>query len=130
MEYGKYEAPHFTPVFMGQPRKTIDVDRFLKEGTIVETNAGKILRFRFENSYGASVITTAGSYGEIDQWELGVLYYTTGLTDEDGKRSLVYDTPITGDVIGYLNWNQVESILSDIQKLAPRQLPNNVLPIK
>ena len=49
------------------------------------------------------------SYGGKDGlWELAVL-------DSDG--ALCYHTPITQDVIGYLAWPNVESILQEIKEL-------------
>lgn len=65
-------------------------------------------KFRFDNGYGASVITHDYSKGGIDQWELAVL-------DKEGQ--LTYDTPVTDDVIGYLSWNDVEKLLSTIENL-------------
>lgn len=129
-----YDAPRFTPVYMGQPPKIMDVDHFMKTGEIVETNKGKILRFRFENGYGASVITHDYSYGDIDQWELGVLRYLDGNVNDDSDRKLVeIDSINPHSVIGYLDWNQVESILTEIEKLPPAKnmpIPENVVPFK
>lgn len=51
--------------------------------------------FRFENGYGASVINHMGSYGV----ELAVLQFTGEGTDDWG---LCYTTPITDDVIGWI----------------------------
>jgi hypothetical protein len=68
--------------------------------------AGKIM---FENGYGASVIRTTHSYGgHIGLYELAVL-------DNDGK--LTYDTPITGDVLGFLSPKEVTNYLIQIQDL-------------
>jgi hypothetical protein len=68
--------------------------------------AGKIM---FENGYGASVIRTTHSYGgHIGLYELAIL-------DNDGK--LTYDTPITGDVLGFLSPKEVTNYLIQIQDL-------------
>mgnify|MGYP003126135067 FL=1 len=65
--------------------------------------------YEFDNGYGASVIMHQGSYGySKGLWELAVL-------DTDG--SLCYDTPIAGDVIGHLNEEEVNKILSQIEEL-------------
>ena len=70
-------------------------------------------RFKFENNYGASVIKRWGSYGYMeDQFELAVLYF-----DEDGKDCITYSTPITDDVIGYLNNDEVLELLEKIKDL-------------
>jgi hypothetical protein len=63
----------------------------------------------FENGYGASVIRTTHSYGgHIGLYELAIL-------DNDGK--LTYDTPITGDVLGFLSPKEVTNYLIQIQDL-------------
>lgn len=65
--------------------------------------------FRFENGYGASVVQHAYSYGGANgSWELAVL---------DENDDLCYDTEITSDVIGWLDWTDVEVILAQIERL-------------
>jgi len=69
--------------------------------------------FKFENGYGASVVSHIYSYGGvIGLWELAVIKF-----DDSGEWEIVYDTNITDDVIGYLTWEEVEEILDKIQKL-------------
>jgi hypothetical protein len=64
--------------------------------------------YRFENNYGASVICHEGSYSSKGhKWELAVLY----------GDDITYDTPITSDVIGHLNDQQVQKILTKIDQL-------------
>jgi hypothetical protein len=64
---------------------------------------------KFTNGYGASVVKTATSYGgNRGLYELAVL----GI---DGHIS--YDTPITNDVLGYLNESDVSDVLLRISKL-------------
>lgn len=66
--------------------------------------------FTFENTYGASVIKHAYSYGGIEGfWELAVL-------DKEGE--LDYKTGITDDVIGWLTESAVENLLDRISKLS------------
>lgn len=69
--------------------------------------------FKFENNYGASVIKRYGSYGyKEDKFELAVLYFT-----ENGTSILTYNTPITDNVIGYLDNNEVLELLEQIKNL-------------
>ena len=71
------------------------------------------VKFQFPNGYGASVIQ-----GDIlhdnhkDLFEIAVLY----------NGGIVYDTPITDDVLAYLTGEDVVSTLSDIFNLPPRYL--------
>ena len=68
--------------------------------------------YRFANNYGASVVRHAYSYGsESGLWELAVLKY-------DGvKSSIVYDTPVTSDVEGFLTEEKVDALLEQIEAL-------------
>jgi hypothetical protein len=64
---------------------------------------------KFDNGYTASVVRTKGSYGgEAGLYELAVL---------DKHGDLCYDTPITNDVLGYLNEDDVTKALKQIQEL-------------
>ncbi len=64
---------------------------------------------QFENGYGASVVCTPYTYGGRNGlYELAVL-------DKGGH--ITYDTPITNDVIGHLEKNEVTDILKQIQSL-------------
>ena len=78
--------------------------------TILEEFKGGIQRiYKFENGYGASVVMHNGSYGgDKGLWELAVL-------DEAGD--LCYHTPVTQDVVGYLNDTKLHAILKEIQEL-------------
>ena len=70
--------------------------------------------FEFENGYGASVIKHYGSYGyEEDLFELAVLKFNNKKFD----YTLVYDTPITDDVLGYLTNEKVMEYLEQIKNL-------------
>lgn len=75
---------------------------------------GTMLRYKFANGYGASVVQFtldiggAGSYGHEDGlWEMAVL--------KDGE--ICYDTPITDDVIGWLDDEGVDQYLARIEAL-------------
>jgi hypothetical protein len=69
---------------------------------------GKCARIHFDNGYGASVVSHSFSYGGA----LG-LYEIAVLRGDD----LVYDTPITSDVVGFLSEDDVTEVLKQIQQL-------------
>lgn len=65
--------------------------------------------FKFDNGYGASVVSHSGSYGgDKGLFEVAVL-------NADGE--IVYNTPITADVIGFLDFAGVVEILDAIKRL-------------
>ena len=65
--------------------------------------------YNFENGYGASVVWGSGTYGEDEGlFEVAVL-------DQDGN--LCYDTPVTGDVVGFLDFQGVADVLNQIRNL-------------
>lgn len=69
--------------------------------------------YRFENGYGASVVRHMHSYGGEDGlWELAVIRW-----DEE-YYELVYDTSITDDVIGRLQWSAVVEWLEEIKAIS------------
>lgn len=64
--------------------------------------------FQFANGYGASVIRSRQSYGGPEGfYELAVL--------RGGKIN--YKTPITNDVVGWLDPDEVEDLLDKIKAL-------------
>lgn len=66
-------------------------------------------RLEFDNGYGASIIKTKFSYGgPAGLYELAVL---------DSTGDVVYDTPVTDDVLGYLTEDDVTEALKQIQEL-------------
>jgi hypothetical protein len=70
---------------------------------------GIISRIIFDNGYGATIVQGPHTYGGADGlYELAVV----GKNDE-----ISYDTPITGDVEGYLSEAQVTDLLIKIQQL-------------
>ena len=70
---------------------------------------GMKCRMMFENGYGVSVVSHTHSYGGKDGlFEIAVL-------GKDGD--LTYDTPVTSDVIGYLNPEEVTKIMEQVQSL-------------
>ena len=69
-------------------------------------------KITFDNGYTASIICL-GIYsngGEEGLFEIGILH-----NDE-----LVYDTPLTNDVIGHLNFFEVVEVLNKIKNLPPK----------
>jgi hypothetical protein len=63
----------------------------------------------FDNGYGASVVVGPHTYGGEDGlYELAVL---------DSNGNLTYETPVTGDVEGYLSEDDVTKLLEQIQNL-------------
>jgi hypothetical protein len=74
-----------------------------------ELNGGTQQVFRFDNGFGASVVQHQHSYGgNRGLWELAVV------TFEGEDWEITYDTDITGDVIGYLEWSEVQTLLDQI----------------
>lgn len=79
---------------------------------MIDVLGGEQKLFHYENGYGASVVRNNMSYGStLGKWELAV---TKGC---EGNWELCYSTPITDDVIGWLDWPQVEALLEQIKSL-------------
>jgi len=77
------------------------------EGNPFQT--GVMSRMMFENGFGVSVVSHTYSYGGKDGlFEVAVL-------DKDGD--LTYNTPVTNDVVGYLNPDEVTEIMEEVQNL-------------
>lgn len=74
-----------------------------------KTNGGIFARIFFANGYGASVIKNKYSYGnEKGLYEIAVL---------NSDKAIIYNTPITKDVIGNLTPEEVTETLIKIQTL-------------
>ena len=72
----------------------------------------------FDNHYGVSVIRGAYTYGgKKGLYELAVLY----MEPEDKYSELVYDTPVTSDVEGYLTPDDVTRLMEQVSQLPPRK---------
>ena len=66
----------------------------------------------FENGYGVSIVRHSGSYGNRQGlFELAVLRGTAGDWD------IAYDTPITGDVMGWLDPYDAANLALDVAQL-------------
>ena len=64
---------------------------------------------KFNNGYGASVVRTENSYGgKAGLYELAVL---------DKNGNICHNTPITGDVLGWLKEDDVTEALQRIEAL-------------
>jgi len=71
----------------------------------------------FDNHYGVSVVRGPYTYGGRDGlYELAVVY----MAPEDKESQLVYDTPITNDVMGYLTPDNVTDVMAQVEALPPR----------
>lgn len=76
---------------------------------------GVASRITFPNGYTASVVRGDNTYGGSQGlYELAVIH--------DGK--IVYDTPVTSDVLGYLTEGDVTERLNEISNL-PRRGQNS-----
>lgn len=68
---------------------------------------------KFDNGYGASVICQMYSYGgDQGLFELAVVRFT-----DKNKWYLCYNTPITDNVIGWLEDHEVDNLLLAIEAL-------------
>lgn len=69
--------------------------------------------YRCDNGYGASVVCHSYSYGGEDGlFELAVLKFSSPV-----MWDLCYETPITNDVLGWLNNADVAEIVRSIEQL-------------
>jgi hypothetical protein len=71
----------------------------------------------YDNYYGVSVVRGPHTYGgKNGLYELAVVY----MTPEDKYNQLVYDTPVTNDIMGYLTPDNVTDIMAQVEALPPR----------
>lgn len=69
---------------------------------------------KFKNGYGASIVCHEGSYGhERGEFEIAVLH---GFNSE-GYANVCSSSPITDDVLGFVQPERVDGILEKIQSL-------------
>ncbi len=66
----------------------------------------------FPNGYGVSVVRFPGSYGFAEG-----LYEVAVLKGDANKYDLCYDTPVTDDVMGHRDEQDVEIIMEEVQAL-------------
>lgn len=73
--------------------------------------------YRFRNGYGASVVQNGTSYTADGRlWELAVIRFENAA---DNSWDICYETPITNDVIGYLDPEDVITYLNRVGDLPP-----------
>lgn len=65
--------------------------------------------YKFDNGYGASVVCNFGSYGG------GEGFFEVAVLDSNGD--ICYTTPVTEDVVGWLDFGGVSDILNKIKAL-------------
>jgi hypothetical protein len=69
-------------------------------------------RYFFPNGYGVSVVKFPGSYGFQDG-----LYEVAIIKGTKENYEICYDTPITDDVLGHRDEQDIENILEEVQAL-------------
>ncbi len=68
-------------------------------------------RETFDNGYEVSVMSKQGSYGwEAGLFEVAILH----------NKELVYDTPITNDVLGWRTFKEVADLIEQVKALPSR----------
>lgn len=71
-----------------------------------EVLSGEHARYIFPNGYGISVVNGPGTYSSKGTYEVAILY--------DGH--LTYNTPLTDDVLSEQTPEDIDTILSTIEK--------------
>lgn len=72
----------------------------------------------FDNHYGVSVVRGLYTHGgRQGLYELAVVY----MAPSDIYSQLVYDTPVTNDVEGYLTPDDVTRLMEQVSQLPPRK---------
>jgi hypothetical protein len=76
------------------------------------TNGGIQYLAFFPNGYGVSIVQHSFSYGnEKGLWEMAVI------KGDDEDWDIIYDTPITNDVLGHLSENEVDEYVEQVMAL-------------
>lgn len=71
----------------------------------------------FDNHYGVSVVRGPYTHGgRKGLYELAVIYMAPG----DRESKIVYDTPVTNDIMGYLTPDNVTDVMAQVEALPPR----------
>jgi len=99
--------------FNGNPMLDLSLVQVAEVTDIIERerHGGNQLLARLSNGYGASIVNHVGSYGT----ELAVITF-----DREGISTfnLVYDTPVTNDVIGHIeDFDELNGYLIQIANL-------------
>lgn len=77
-----------------------------------EIHGGNQWLLFFDNGYGASIVSHQYSYGGKSG-----LYEVAVLRGNENNWSITYDTPITSDVIGHLDEDEVNDVIHQIEFL-------------
>lgn len=84
-----------------------------------EDGMGEYAFHMFNNHYGVSVVRGPYTYGgKKGLYELAVIHMAPG----DKHSELVYDTPITNDVIGHLTADKITDIMKQVEELPLRHV--------
>jgi len=78
---------------------------------------------RFENGYGASIISD-GYGSESGLLELAVILWIKTGPNEEYKFNICYDTPLTENVLGFLTCEEVNQYLKMIKNLPEKENEN------
>lgn len=79
---------------------------------------GKHAFYMFDNYYGVSVIRGQYTYGgKKGLYELAVIH----MGPNDKESTIVYNTPVTDDVVGYLTPEDVTKIMKEVSELPTRE---------
>lgn len=81
--------------------------KYIDTGVVSNSTAEQTF-YRFENGYGASVIYGPYTY----DLEVAVIWF---IPDTEGDWKITYDTPVTDDVVGYVE--DLDSVLKEIKEL-------------
>jgi hypothetical protein len=73
-------------------------------------------RYHYPNGYGLSVVSTESSYGG----KKGLFEAAVIADSEDEGWHLVYDTPITDDVLGWQTEEDIEALKARVAALPRR----------
>lgn len=83
-----------------------------------EDGMGEYAYHIFGNHYGVSIVRGPYTYGgKQGLYELAVLHMAPG----DEYSQLVYDTPITNDVMGHLTPDDITKIMKQVEELPLRE---------
>lgn len=84
-----------------------------------EDGLGEYAYHIFDNHYGVSIVRGPYTYGgKKGLYELAVIH----MAPDDEYSELVYDTPITNDVIGHLTADKITDIMKQVQELPLRHV--------
>ena len=84
-----------------------------------EDGLGEYAYHIFDNHYGVSIVRGPYTYGgKKGLYELAVIH----MAPSDEYSQLVYDTPITNDVIGHLTADKITEIMKQVEELPLRHV--------